>query len=250
MNKQYGSLTPVARVADAAFATPHDDATDDARAHERVDNEKKTSSRQRKAFADAIRVVHDRDAWFFEFLILNPWNERIGMPPKKTTSTTKKKAPAAKKTTATKKKATPAKKKPAAKKKKTKKKKTAAKKKTDAAPKKEYDLIGQKRDSPDETDPLRKFYESLRKQNPSSVMAEVWLMEHGLLESPEAQRDAYKRFLKSKGKAVPKLVIKKVKTEPKAEVKKEPPATAKVVADDDDSDDDVPLARKIDVAKA
>jgi hypothetical protein len=168
------------------------------------------------------------------------------MPPKKTTSTTKKKATAAKKTTATKKKATPAKKKPAAKKKKkTKKKKTAAKKKTESTPKKEYDLIGQKRDSPDETDPLRKFYESLRKQNPSSVMAEVWLMEHGLLESPEAQRDAYKRFLKSKGKAVPKLVIKKVKTEPKAEVKKEP--TAKAVVDDDDSDDDVPLARKIDV---
>ena len=50
-----------------AFATPDDDATDDAREHERVEDEKKTLSRQRKAFADAARVVHDRGAWFFEF---------------------------------------------------------------------------------------------------------------------------------------------------------------------------------------
>ena len=79
-------------------------------------------------------------------------------------------------------------KKPAAKKKKaaTKKKKAATKKaKATAkaeAPKNDYELHGQKRDAPDETDPLRKFYASLRQQNPKSVMAEVWLMEHGLLE--------------------------------------------------------------------
>ena len=160
------------------------------------------------------------------------------MPPK--AAGTKKK-PAVKKTTATK-----TKKKPAAKKK---KKKPAAKKKANAkpaAPKKEYDLYGQKRDTPDEGDPLRKFYTSLRTQNPKSVMAEVWLMEHGLLESAEAQRDAYKRFLKSKGKAVPKLTIKKVKTEVKEETEapvETKPVETKPVVDDDSDDDDVPLAR-------
>ena len=130
-----------------------------------------------------------------------------------------------------------------------KKKNPAAKKKANAkpaAPKKEYDLYGQKRDTPDEADPLRKFYTSLRTQNPKSVMAEVWLMEHGLLESAEAQRDAYKRFLKSKGKAVPKLTIKKVKTEVKEETEapvETKPVETKVVVDDDSDGDDVPLAR-------
>ena len=147
-------------------------------------------------------------------------------------------------------------KKPAAKKKKaaTKKKKAATKKKATAkaeAPKNDYELHGQKRDAPDETDPLRKFYASLRRQNPKSVMAEVWLMEHGLLEDAEAQADAYKRFLKSKGRAVPKLAVKKtttVKKEPKSEVKTEAMGEEQVkptvALDDDDSDSDVPLARR------
>jgi len=164
---------------------------------------------------------------------------------KKTTATTKKKKPAVKKTMATTKKKKPAVKKTTATKK---KKKPAAKKKANAKPAapKEYDLYGQKRDTPDEADPLRKFYTSLRTQNPKSVMAEVWLMEHGLLESAEAQRDAYKRFLKSKGKAVPKLTIKKVKTEVKEETEapvETKPVETKVVVDDDSDDDDVPLAR-------
>ncbi len=164
------------------------------------------------------------------------------MPPKaavkaKKPAVKKAKKPAVKKTTATKKK-----KKPAAKK----KKKPAAKKANAKPAEKEYDLYGQKRDTPDEADPLRKFYTSLRTQNPKSVMAEVWLMEHGLLESAEAQRDAYKRFLKSKGKAVPKLTIKKVKTEVKEETEapvETKPVETKVVVDDDSDDDDVPLAR-------
>jgi len=166
------------------------------------------------------------------------------MPPKaagtkKKPAVKKAKKPAVKKTTKTK-----TKKRPAAKK----KKKPAAKKKANAKPAapKEYDLYGQKRDTPDEADPLRKFYTSLRTQNPKSVMAEVWLMEHGLLESAEAQRDAYKRFLKSKGKAVPKLTIKKVKTEVKEETEapvETKPVETKVVVDDDLDDDDVPLAR-------
>ena len=140
-------------------------------------------------------------------------------------------------------------KKPAAK-----KKKAATKKKATAkaeAPKNDYELHGQKRDAPDETDPLRKFYASLRRQNPKSVMAEVWLMEHGLLEDAEAQADAYKRFLKSKGRAVPKLAVKKtttVKKEPKSEVKTEAVSEEQVkptvALDDEDSDSDVPLARR------
>lgn len=53
--------------------------------------------------------------------------------------------------------------------------------------KKQYQLAGQKRDPPDENDSLRKFYSSLRKQRPNSEMAEVWLMEHGLLSPQESQ---------------------------------------------------------------
>lgn len=150
-----------------------------------------------------------------------------------------------KKTTATKKKAAAGKKKPAAKKggaaKKAVKKKAAV---TEVESK--YELLGQKRDTPDESDPLRKFYESLRKQNPKSVMAEVWLLEHGLLESDQAIKNAYARVLKAKGKPVPKLVVRKVKTEdksvkeevvePEPEVEEKPAAPKIVVKDDDDSD--------------
>ncbi|KAK3245946.1 hypothetical protein CYMTET_44505 [Cymbomonas tetramitiformis] len=54
--------------------------------------------------------------------------------------------------------------------------------------KKQYQLTGQKRDPPEENDSLRKFYSSLRKQRPNSEMAEVWMMEHGLLSPQESQR--------------------------------------------------------------
>ncbi|GJM89937.1 hypothetical protein PR202_ga06167 [Eleusine coracana subsp. coracana] len=56
--------------------------------------------------------------------------------------------------------------------------------------KKVYSLPGQKFDPPEETEPLRIFYESLSKQIPSSEMAEFWLMEHGLL-SPDRAKKAY-----------------------------------------------------------
>ena len=161
-----------------------------------------------------------------------------------------KKKPAVKKTTATKKKAAGGKAKTAVKKggtaKKAVKKAAAAVKEVES----KYELLGQKRDTPDESDPLRKFYESLRKQNPKSAMAEVWLLEHGLLESDQAIKDAYARVLKSKGKPVPKLVVRKVKKEDKsvkeeaeepkaeaeAEVEAKPAAPKIVVKDDDDSD--------------
>lgn len=208
----------------------------------------------------ATRVVHARptDTTDLAFVHTTPLTHSVIMVAKKPAAkkpaakkpaakkSASAKKPAAKRATAVKKTTATKKKKPAAKKK---KKKPAAKKAkkpaANAAPKKEYDLHGQKRDTPDEADPLRKFYLSLRKQNPKSVMAEVWLMEHGLLEDAEAQRDAYKRFLKSKGKAVPKLTIKKVKTEVKEETETPAamkPAATKVVVDDD-SDDDVPLAQ-------
>ncbi|KAJ0479009.1 hypothetical protein HanRHA438_Chr13g0577841 [Helianthus annuus] len=37
-----------------------------------------------------------------------------------------------------------------------------------------YDLPGQKRDPPEERDPLRIFYESLYSQIPTSEMAAIW----------------------------------------------------------------------------
>ncbi|XP_022873205.1 uncharacterized protein LOC111392168 isoform X2 [Olea europaea var. sylvestris] len=51
-----------------------------------------------------------------------------------------------------------------------------------------YDLPGQKRDSPEERDPLRIFYETLYEQVPSSEMAAIWMMESGLLPKEEAKK--------------------------------------------------------------
>ncbi|KAI3858377.1 hypothetical protein MKW92_008619 [Papaver armeniacum] len=54
--------------------------------------------------------------------------------------------------------------------------------------KKVYDLPGQKRDPPEERDPLRIFYESLYEQRPDSEMAKLWMMECGLLPVDEAKQ--------------------------------------------------------------
>ncbi|XP_022145662.1 transcriptional regulator ATRX homolog [Momordica charantia] len=54
--------------------------------------------------------------------------------------------------------------------------------------KKVYDLPGQKRDPPEERDPLRIFYETLHKQLPHSEMAQFWMMESGLLSKEEAKK--------------------------------------------------------------
>jgi hypothetical protein len=179
---------------------------------------------------------------------------------KKANTPAKKNAPAKK---------TPAKKKAPAKKKKAPvKKKAPAKKKkkpaAESAAKKKYELQGQKRDPPDEEDSLRKFYVSLRIQRPDSVMAEVWLMEHGLLEDAKAQEKAYKAFMKRKtapntkssiaGTVQPRRYLDEIKNAGNSkttttEVKKETPsakvkteAPTKPVAEDS-SDDDVPLAK-------
>ncbi|CAN0872027.1 hypothetical protein LINGRAHAP2_LOCUS10011, partial [Linum grandiflorum] len=54
--------------------------------------------------------------------------------------------------------------------------------------KKVYDLPGQRRDPPEERDPLRIFYETLYKQVPNSEMAQFWMMESGLLPKDLAQK--------------------------------------------------------------
>ncbi|KAI8548942.1 hypothetical protein RHMOL_Rhmol07G0312700 [Rhododendron molle] len=54
--------------------------------------------------------------------------------------------------------------------------------------KKVYDLPGQKRDPPEERDPLRIFYETLYEQMPGSEMAAFWLMECGLLPEEVAKK--------------------------------------------------------------
>ncbi|GMH03271.1 hypothetical protein Nepgr_005110 [Nepenthes gracilis] len=51
-----------------------------------------------------------------------------------------------------------------------------------------YDLPGQKRDPPEERDPLRIFYETLYKQVPHSEMAAIWMMESGLLSVEESKK--------------------------------------------------------------
>jgi len=48
-------------------------------------------------------------------------------------------------------------------------------------------MAGQIRESPDENDPLRIFYESLYNVRPSSTMAEKYCLEHGLLTVEKAQ---------------------------------------------------------------
>jgi len=103
--------------------------------------------------------------------------------------------------------------------------------------------VGQKRDTPDETDSLRKFYSSLRVQKPESEMAEMWLMEHGLLPEEE-QKKAYKKMLARKGKSAPaKRPASASKPRPPSAKKPKTEKPKKAVAvDDDDSDDDAPLA--------
>ncbi|KAK9136468.1 hypothetical protein Syun_015798 [Stephania yunnanensis] len=54
--------------------------------------------------------------------------------------------------------------------------------------KKVFDLPGQKRDPPEERDPLRIFYESLYQQVPTSEMAAFWMMESGLLPLEVAKK--------------------------------------------------------------
>lgn len=81
--------------------------------------------------------------------------------------------------------------------------------------KKVYDLPGQKRDPPEERDPLRIFYQSLYEQRSDSDMAAFWLMESGLLPKDKAknvferkQRTAQMQKLSSPTKSVTTTVQK------------------------------------------
>lgn len=135
-----------------------------------------------------------------------------------------------------------------------------------------YDLPGQKREQPDERDPLRIFYESLYKQIPTSDMAQIWLMESGLLPAEKAKKVLEKKLQKG-GKlsspvkfaaSTPRSNSKSV-TVKKKEVQKSPsealsnkkgnyskPTTKKRKknSDDDDSDDDFLASRVSKKARA
>jgi hypothetical protein len=65
---------------------------------------------------------------------------------------------------------------------------------------KTYEMPGQTKETPDETDPIRKFYESLSTQKPDSAMAQKWLMQHGMLPREVAQKlhDKLKRSAQAK----------------------------------------------------
>eukprot|EP00878_Enallax_costatus_P035694 GHUV01039892.1.p1 GENE.GHUV01039892.1~~GHUV01039892.1.p1 ORF type:complete len:174 (+),score=96.85 GHUV01039892.1:329-850(+) len=148
--------------------------------------------------------------------------------------------------------------------------------------KKEFDLPGQTRETPDETDPLRKFYTSLLQEKPDSFMARKWCVMHGLLDREDAEEfikqnkagkagatptkapaakarttsAAAKRPAASSGKKAP--AAKKAAAgddKPKAKAAPKRKAAAKKDkldwddsesddADDDSSDDEVPLAQR------
>lgn len=59
---------------------------------------------------------------------------------------------------------------------------------------KKYDLPGQKKDTPDELDAVRMFYESAYKENPMSEMAARWCLIHGLLPPAVATQFHTKGF--------------------------------------------------------
>ena len=65
-------------------------------------------------------------------------------------------------------------------------KKEAAK--PEAKPKKAaFELTGQKYETPDEQDGTRRFYESLLRQKPDSLMAMKWCVEYGVLDEAHAK---------------------------------------------------------------
>ncbi|KAK9755075.1 hypothetical protein RND81_01G000700 [Saponaria officinalis] len=88
--------------------------------------------------------------------------------------------------------------------------------------KKVYDLPGQKRDPPEQRDPLRIFYETLYQQKPSSELAALWMMESGLLPLEEANKVYEKKMKKMKNQRVtsPAKSVKTVKETHSVTVKK------------------------------
>ncbi|KAK9839457.1 hypothetical protein WJX81_003542 [Elliptochloris bilobata] len=123
-----------------------------------------------------------------------------------------------------------------------------------------YDMPGQTKPTPDELDPLRKFYTSTLEQLPGSEMAKRWLLQHGLLLREEAEElVGSQKSLKSPGKSpaanrsrpavkmegagMKEAAAKKAGSGSKSATKR--PAKRKAVAeesedkdDDDDEDED------------
>lgn len=91
-----------------------------------------------------------------------------------------------------------------------------------------YDLPGQKRDPPEERDPLRIFYQTLHEQKPTSEMATVWMMESGLLPLEEAKR-VYERKMSIKNRklASPTKPMRVKETKSVTVKKKVEPSTPK-----------------------
>ncbi|XP_038897144.1 uncharacterized protein LOC120085300 [Benincasa hispida] len=137
--------------------------------------------------------------------------------------------------------------------------------------KKVYDLPGQKRDPPEERDPLRIFYETLHNQIPHSEMAQFWMMESGLLSKEEAKKVFEKKQKKaplqklssplktvSAVKSVTKTAIvkktvqsssvssdKTTKVDSKVMTKLSKKRKSKDESSEDDSDDDFIISRSI-----
>lgn len=95
-----------------------------------------------------------------------------------------KKAPSPKKGPAAKPAAAPA---PAVKAAKAQKKKKEEEEEEEDGGEDDFLLPGQTKQTPDESDPLRIFYESLYRQRPGSKMAEDYCLQHGLLSEEKAQ---------------------------------------------------------------
>ncbi|KAK9271233.1 hypothetical protein L1049_026823 [Liquidambar formosana] len=137
--------------------------------------------------------------------------------------------------------------------------------------KKVYDLPGQKRDPPEERDPLRIFYETLYKQVPDSEMAQFWMMESGLLPKEEAKKTYEKKLkknqlqklsspmkdvvavkqstksvaIKRKTLSSPDSSKKKKTAEPKVASKQSKKRKIEDDSNEADSDDDFVLSRKM-----
>ncbi|KAL6952411.1 hypothetical protein U1Q18_041993 [Sarracenia purpurea var. burkii] len=87
-----------------------------------------------------------------------------------------------------------------------------------------YDLPGQKRDPPEERDPLRIFYETLYVQVPGSEMAAFWMMESGLLSKEVANKVYEKKQKKNQqqklGSPMKKTIVSVKKSSQSVSVKK------------------------------
>ncbi|KAF8400868.1 hypothetical protein HHK36_014171 [Tetracentron sinense] len=117
--------------------------------------------------------------------------------------------------------------------------------------KKVYTLTGQRYDPPEEREPLRIFYESLSKQIPSSEMAQIWMMEHGLL-SPERAKKAYERKQKRQQQLRMGTPIKSPKPYRPESSQKQPQASKnfnlkvkkRIIKESDDDDDFIVKPKK------